>query len=237
MTDDRDVVDTLEIGSMDYNIRLAIAAGAPLEAAYLMGTYNPARHSHVEHLVGSIAPGRFADVVLLEDPKTVKIARVFADGRLASEGARYLLPVPEIKWPAWATQTINLGRQIVPADFVIHAPAGRTTVSAAIQSGFYTDAEQKRVDLPVIDGIVQRDVARDIIKVATINRYHGNAKLGKMFWTGIGPRRLTPLSPARFPTTSTTSPWWAPATKPWPSPSTPSPLIKAASPSSAQARS
>ena len=188
VTDDRDVVDALEIGTMDYNIKLAIAAGAPLEAAYMMGTYNPARHSHVEHLVGSIAPGRFADVVLLEDPKTVKIKRVFADGRLASEGSKYLLPIPDIKWPDWATKTINIGREMVAKDFEIRAPAGRTTVSAAIQSGFYTDMEQKRADLPVVDGVVQRDIAKDIIKLATINRYHGNAKIGKIFWTGLGPK-------------------------------------------------
>ena len=87
-TDDRDVAATIELGAMDYNIRNAIEAGAPIEAAYMMASYNTARHFHVEHLVGSIAPGRYADVVLLDDPKTVSITRVIANGKLVSRGNR-----------------------------------------------------------------------------------------------------------------------------------------------------
>lgn len=188
VTDDRDVHHTLEIGTMNYNIRQAIQAGAPVEAAYAMATINPARHSHVEHWVGSIAPGRFADIVLLDNPATVSIKRVFADGQLAFEGKKYLLPVPKIDWPKWATHTVNLPRKLVAEDFIIRAPAGKATVSAAIQAPFYTGAEQKRAVLPVENGIVQRDLAHDISKVATIDRYSGKGAIGKMFWTGIGPK-------------------------------------------------
>ncbi len=80
-TDDRDAAETLEKGSADYNLRIAIDSGAPVEVAYAMASYYPARHWHLEHLVGSLAPGRFADVVLLADPKKVAIEEVFADGR------------------------------------------------------------------------------------------------------------------------------------------------------------
>ncbi len=188
VTDDRDVAHALEIGTTDYAIRAAIGAGAPVEAAYAMVSQYPARHSHLEHLVGSIAPGRFADIVLLTDPKTVAIKRVFADGKLAAEGRAYLLPVPKIAWPAWATKTMNIGRPLVAADFVIRAPAGRATVTAAIQRPFYTDPDQAYAELPVVDGVVQRAPERDLTKVATVDRYHGNAALGKMFWTGLGPK-------------------------------------------------
>src|SRR5207248_1161448 len=125
VTDDRDVANSMEIGTMDYAVRLALQAGSPLEATYAMASYYPARHSHIEHLVGSIAPGRFADVVLLDDPKTVRIKRVFADGVHAGEGKKYLLDVPKINWPVWATHTVNVGRELTAADFSIAAPAGR----------------------------------------------------------------------------------------------------------------
>ncbi len=52
----------------------------------------------------------------------------------------------------------------------------------------YTDPEQKTVTLPVINGVVQRDMAHDIIKVAIVDRYTGRGKLGKMFWSGLGPK-------------------------------------------------
>ena len=117
-TDDRDAYDSLKNGTMDFNIRLAIGAGAPVEAAYAMASYYPARHWHVEHLVGSIAPGRAADIVLLkEDPKLVKVGRVFADGKLAAENGKFLLPVPKIEYPKWAHDTIKIGRTITAVSY------------------------------------------------------------------------------------------------------------------------
>ena len=81
--------------------------GAPAEAAYAMASLNPAKHAHMESIVGSIAPGRYADVVLLSSVKDVAIKYVFANGQLAAKDGKYLLPVPKIDWPSWATKTIN----------------------------------------------------------------------------------------------------------------------------------
>ena len=187
VTDDRDAAHTLEIGTLDNDIRTAIKAGVPVEAAYTMVSFYPAKHHRVDEWVGSIAPGKFADVVLVSDLPNVKIERVFADGIQVSEGKKYLLTVPKIDWPEWATHTINLGRKFEAKDFIIKAPAGKTTVTAAIQEPFAITAIQKTETLPVIDGIVQRDPARNIIKAATVDRYSGKGKLGVIFWTGMGP--------------------------------------------------
>jgi adenine deaminase len=142
----------------------------------------------MESIVGSIAPGRYADVVLLSSVKDVAIKYVFANGQLAAKDGKYLLQVPKIDWPTWATHTINIGRKLTAKDFEILAPAGKTTVTAAIQAPLYTDPEQKTAILKVVDGVVQRDIEHDIVKVAIVDRYTGKAKLGKMFWTGIGPK-------------------------------------------------
>lgn len=188
-TDDRDAAETLRHGSMDTHIRSAIGAGAPVEAAFAMASYYPARHHRVDALVGSLAPGRYADLVLLRgDPAAVDIAAVFADGRLAARSRRYLLPVPRIPWPTWATRTVRLKRRVRAADFVIPAPPGRTTVNAAVQRDMYRDPHLVSVELPVVKGEVQRDLARDIIKVATVERHRGDGRIGKCFWTGLGPR-------------------------------------------------
>jgi adenine deaminase len=188
-TDDRDAEQSLREGTMDTHIRSAIAAGAPVEAAFAMASYYPARHHHLEALVGSIAPGRHADLVLLAgDPAAVKIHSVFADGQLAARAGRYRLRVPKIKWPRWATHTVRLKRRVTAADFAIRAPAGRTTVHAAIQRDMYRDAHLVSAELPVVGGLVQRDVAHDIIKVATVERHHADGRIGKCFWTGMGPK-------------------------------------------------
>jgi adenine deaminase len=187
-TDDLNVADSLRTGTMNRHVRTAIELGVPPVAAYQMATINPARHAMKDAIVGSISPGRYADVVLLTSVNDVAIKQVFAHGKLAAQDGKYLLPVPKIDWPAWATDTINIGRKLTAADFEIRAPEGRTTVTAAIQSPFYREPKQVSAVLPVVDGVVQRDPARDIIKVAIVDRYTGEAKLGKMFWTGIGPK-------------------------------------------------
>ncbi len=190
VTDDRDVAATIQVGSTDHNIRSAIKAGVPVEAAYTMASFNPARHWHIEHLVGSIAPGRYADVVFLKDVKTAQIGRVFADGQLAAADGKFLLPVPKVDYPAWATQTMHIGRELVAADFAIRAPAGKTEATAAILHPNFRDPEVPTLKLPVVDGEVQRDGARGISKVAMVDRYSGQGLVSKAFWQGVGP--LTP---------------------------------------------
>ena len=188
-TDDRDAAETLKKGSMDAHIRNAVAAGAPLEAAFAMASYYPARHHHLEAQVGSIAPGRFADVVLLKgDPAAVQVHEVFADGRLAARAGRYLLPVPKIKWPTWATRTIKLKRPVRASDFEIKAPRKAGTARAALQRDMYRDQAIESVDLPIVGGLVLADPARNVIKVATVERHRRTGRIGKMFWTGMGPK-------------------------------------------------
>jgi len=188
-TDDRDVHATLQLGSMDYNIRTAIEAGLAPEIAYQLGSYNTARHFHIEHRVGSISPGRYADVVLLRDPRTVAIDRVYANGKLAAVGNEYRLPIPKIDYPRWALQTINIGRALGPADFRIDAPAGRQQVDVALMEPFWFAPDFITDTMPVqADGSVAADPARGIIKVAMVDRYHGTAAVSKMFWRNVGPK-------------------------------------------------
>ena len=65
-TDDREASETLSIGATDYNVRLAIESGLPAEVALQCVSLNPARHMRLTPWVGCIAPGRYADLVLLE---------------------------------------------------------------------------------------------------------------------------------------------------------------------------
>ena len=191
-TDDRDVHTTTQLGSMDYNIRNAIEAGVESRIAYQMGSINTARHFRIEHLVGSIAPGRYADVVLLKDPETVAIDSVYANGLLAAKDGEYLLPVPKITYPAWATNTLNLGRTLEADDFYIPAMAGRSEMNIAVLEPFYFKPELPTTTLTVTNGELKADPAAGIIKVAMVDRYQGNAAVSKMFWRNVGP--ITPGS-------------------------------------------
>ena len=191
-TDDRDVHATLQLGSMDFNIRTAIEAGVKPAIAYALGSYNTARHFNIDHLVGSIAPGRYADLVFLSDVEKVVIESVIVNGKVASKGREYLLPIPKIDYPAWAKETMNVGRKLTASDFTIQAPEKRATVNVALMEPFYFAPDFMTAELPVADGVVIADPANAISKVAVVDRYHGTAATSKMFWKNVGP--LTPNS-------------------------------------------
>jgi adenine deaminase len=186
-TDDRSASETLALGASDHNVRHAIAHGLAPEIAIQCATINPARHMRIDQWVGSIAPGRYADIVLLEDVRSVSIAHVYADGKLVSNGEAYVGPLPEIEWPDWAKKTMNVGRMLSASDFAIPAEPGRKTMQAAVLRPFHWNEDFLVEELPVVDGKVERDPARLITKWALVDRYRGDGKVAKMFWTGCGP--------------------------------------------------
>lgn len=187
-TDDRSCSDTLKMGATDYNVMLAIEAGLAPEIAIQMVTINPARHMRLTPWVGSLAPGRFADIVLLDDLASVSIAKVWADGDLVAEAGTYLPEVPKIDWPDWATQTVNIQRDMTAADFAIPAAPGRETMQAALLRPFHWADDFIEMQLPVAGGNVQRDATHNVTKFAIVDRFSGEGKTSAMFWLGTGPR-------------------------------------------------
>ena len=110
----------LKLGAIDHNARLAIENGLDPDIAIQCVTLNPARHMRLTPYVGSLAPGRFADVVLLSDLPSLSIAEVWADGAPVSQGRSYIGPVPAIDWPAWATNTINIDNSNASHQTFVH---------------------------------------------------------------------------------------------------------------------
>ncbi|MEM8728647.1 MAG: adenine deaminase C-terminal domain-containing protein, partial [Pseudomonadota bacterium] len=186
-TDDRGASETLEIGATDHNVRLAIDSGLAPEIALQCVSINPARHMRLTPWVGSIAPGRYADLVLLGDVNSVEIAEVWADGGPVSDGPRYTGPRPEVAWPDWAKTSVRLSPTFTAADFTIAAEPGRTEMSAAVLRPFHWEPDFLVETLPVVDGAVQRAPDRSITKIAMIDRHSGEGHMVSMFWRGTGP--------------------------------------------------
>lgn len=184
-TDDRDVVMSLEIGTANFNVRRAIESGVPVASAYAMASLYPARHMRLDHWVGSISPGRFADLVLLRDTAKVDIAAVYADGRLVAEDGRALFTPPAIDWPDWATRTVNIGRSLSASDFAIMAPSGRDRVQAAYLKPFYMGPELPTVELPARDGLVVAPPGTGLNKFAIVDRLTGLGGVSTIFWKGV----------------------------------------------------
>ena len=118
---------------MNRVVRHAISEGLKPITAIQMATLNTAQHFGLERELGSITPGRRADVIISSDLSSLPIEEVVAQGvRVASNGS-LSADIPAFSYPASATDTINMGRELTEEDFTIAAPESSTsTVNARV---------------------------------------------------------------------------------------------------------
>lgn len=98
-TDDSHSGTLVHDGHMNRVLRHAIDCGCDPLIAIQMATINPASHFGLERELGSITPGRRADVILTSDLRSLPVEAVIAQGQLVAEGGRLLVDCPRIDWP------------------------------------------------------------------------------------------------------------------------------------------
>jgi adenine deaminase len=182
--DDRPADELQEIGSLDHEVRRAIELGVPALVAYQMGTINNAQHWRVDGDHGVLAPGRYADVLLISDLEKVKIEKVIANGELVAEQGRLVKEIPIPGIPNYVRNRVILKRPLRASDFEIAAPPTRSEVTATVLKPRYFSRELGPVTkkLAVKNGLVQRDLSRGITKFAIIERYGRTGNIGISFW-------------------------------------------------------
>jgi adenine deaminase len=169
-------------GHMDRVLRRAIEEGIDPLVAIQMATLNGAEYFNLRHDLGSIAPGRLADILFVEDLRDFRPHRVLADGREVGELPAYAYPPP-------AFESIRLARPLVQADLRIEADGDVATARAiGVATGSVT-TEHVVVELPVVDGEVPAAPELDVAKLASVERHGGSGTIGLGFVKGLGLRR------------------------------------------------
>ncbi len=123
-TDDCHSGTLVNDGHMNRVVRHAIDCGCDPLIALQMATINTATHFGLERELGSIAPGRRADVILTSDLKTLPIEHVIARGQTVAEDGKLTVACPHLDWPDDTRATVHLGKELQAEDFEIAAPAG-----------------------------------------------------------------------------------------------------------------
>jgi adenine deaminase len=182
-TDDRHPHDLLADGHVDAVIRKAVAKGLDPVTAIRMGTINPADYFGIRD-AGAIAPGRKADLVVFSDLADIRAEQVFFMGRQVAENGCLLPGVPRPA-PVPAPPSMNLDPRDL--DFSIPAAGKRMRVIRTIADQVVTGCEI--MDTAEKDGAAVADTTRDVIKLAVVERYSGQARTGKGFVTGLGLKR------------------------------------------------
>jgi adenine deaminase len=118
-TDDKPIHWIVKKGGVDQALRQAIEYGIDPVTAIQMATINPATYYRLDLEIGSISPGRIADVVITRSLKKPKAVSVIANGQLVVRWGRFLPDLPPYRYPDWAKGTIHLSRRLEPSDFEI----------------------------------------------------------------------------------------------------------------------
>ena len=187
-TDDCHSGTLVNDGHMNRVLRHAIACGCDPLVALQMATINTATHFGLEREIGSIAPGRRADLILTSDLTALPIERVIARGVTVAQDGRLTVDCPHYDWPATARATVHLGKTLAPEDFVIPAPEGANAVTARVIGVVENQAPTKALtrELAVTDGIVGPDEGQDVAQIALVERHQGTGGVVNGFVSGFG---------------------------------------------------
>ena len=185
-TDDCHSGTLVHDGHMNRVVRHAIDCGCDPLVALQMASVNTATHFGLERELGSIAPGRRADLILTPDIRTLPITRVIARGVTVAEDGVCLAECPHIDWPSRARASVHLGRTLTAPDFEVAAPDGANRVRAKVIGVVENQAPTKALteDLPVIDGVVEGD--RAVAQIALVERHRGTGGVVNGFVSGFG---------------------------------------------------
>ncbi len=179
-TDDRNPLDIAEEGHLDYMVRTLIGLGCPPLAVYRAASLTAATAFGLKDR-GMIAPGKRADIVLLDDLEACAVSAVIAGGHVvdgalfAARGSVAPIGLDSMKAAA-----------VTAEDFRVQG-GGTTSVIGVIPGKIIT--EHLRLDLPVRAGERQVDLDRDAVKVAVVARHGVNRNIGIGFVKGFGLKR------------------------------------------------
>ncbi|MEM8871044.1 MAG: adenine deaminase [Pseudomonadota bacterium] len=187
-TDDSHSGTLVKDGHMNRVVRHAISLGLKPITAIQMATLNTAQHFGLEREIGSIAPGRRADMILTSDLVQLPIELVIAGGKVLAQDGVLSADIPPAEYPAMAKGTVKLGKSLAAEDFDIAAPPGANEVRARVIGVIENQAPTKALeaDMSVRDGLVEMDASQDICQIALVERHRATGHVVNALVSGFG---------------------------------------------------
>lgn len=186
-TDDKHAREIQVEGHINYNVSRAIELGLDPMKAVQIATVNSAKHFRMEDEIGSITPGRLADIILVEDWHDVKPTVVIFEGKVVAENGKLLEECKVEEYPDWLKHTVTLKHPITADSFL--APSKKQEGSTKIH---LIDLIPRQIinhhvieEMQVKDGKIQVNVEKDILKLAVVERYGKNGNVGVGFVRGF----------------------------------------------------
>lgn len=190
-TDDSHSETLVEDGHMDRVIRHAVEQGLSPMKALQMATINTAEHFGVDKDMGMIAPGRYADILLVKDLANFEAEVVFAKGQKIAENGKLLIKLNSFSYPDWVTQSVHLGKAIEAADFILPSFVSDGMVMANVIGVVENQAPTKHLHMEVeaVGGEITVNIEKDLAKIALVERHKGTGEVQVGLVSGFGFKR------------------------------------------------
>ncbi len=188
-TDDSHAETLAVEGHMDRVLRHAISEGLNPMTAIQMMTINTAEHFGLTKEMGMIAPGRWGDVVLVDDLMNFKAEMVIAKGQVIAEKGEWQVKLPAVKYPKWVTNSVHLKRKLTAEDFVLRTRADDgSEIEAHVIGVIENQAPTRhlRMKVKAVSGEVKEDLKRDLAKIALVERHRATGKVTVGLISGFG---------------------------------------------------
>lgn len=188
-TDDSHAETLTVEGHMDRVLRHAISEGLNPMTAIQMMTINTAEHFGLTKEMGMIAPGRWGDVVLVDDLMNFKAEMVIAKGQVIAEKGEWQVKLPAVKYPKWVTNSVHLKRKLTAEDFVLRTRADDgAEIEAHVIGVIENQAPTRhlRMKVKAVSGEVRADLKRDLAKIALVERHRATGKVTVGLISGFG---------------------------------------------------
>jgi adenine deaminase len=179
--------DLMENGYMESIVQKAIDCGFEPIKAIQMATLNVAEHFSIDGFLGGIAPGRYADLVMIPHIATIDAELVISSGQIISQKGKLLIPPRKHPFSKESLHTIKLPRALEPSDFIIRAPANTENAQIRVIK-MITDlvTSEEEMNWPIAHGQLSVDLEKDIVKIAAVDRTHNPGKLFVGLIQGFG---------------------------------------------------
>ncbi len=181
VVDDRSAYDLLHDGDIDAVVRKAIKLGLEPVRAIQMATINAAAYFRLDGL-GAIAPGRFANILVLDDLNNLSVKAVFYRGRPVAREGKPLFPPPQADNRA-VTGTVNI-KPFDAGKLRLTAASEELPVIEVIPGQIVT--RKRYLKVKTVDGQVIPDTERDILKLVVAERHRATGNMGLGMVAGFG---------------------------------------------------
>ena len=175
-------------GYMEFVVQKAIDLGFDPVTTIQMVTINVAQHFGMDDFIGGIAPGKYADIVIIPDLRTIQAEYVISNGQVIAKNGQLVVQPRKHAYPKSMQNSIHMPRNLDASDFAIPAEGRRSQVRVIDQ---VTDliTREALADISVSDGLLRIDTSKDLIKIAAIERAYLPGKTFVGFIRGIGLKR------------------------------------------------